>query len=874
MNTEKLIAILRSSLGDNYILDREELLNRVLFFSKGLSLDLSRDEIIAISRDLEEEIQCTMEIGATLIDQTPHNKKWVIQNREQIEWFYWGRYKQQLVINGFGPQVVGQMDIVTDDILGLLQNPKDEGSWQRKGLVVGHVQSGKTANYSALITKALDSGYKVVIVLAGLLNSLRKQTQGRIDFGVVGLDSSLMSQNIPLKEKLIGVGKIDARLKPVTITTANTDFKKVNATSLQTEIEQYSRPLIFVIKKNVSILKNLVEWLKSNNYDLSEQPMLLIDDEADHASINTRNDDLDPTKTNALIRELLDIFPKNVYLGYTATPFANIFINPETPEEMMSDLFPENFIMTLEAPSNYFGSSKIFIDESNNYVREVDDYKQFLSHKHNKNDLPTHIPESMKHAIRVFILVCAIRRIRGQRDRHNSMLVNVSRFTDIQSNVRILIHNYLSSLRSAITNYSKLPFQEAIKNGHIKELYGSWMTEYQNTSITWNEIQSTLIKSISPIEVIEVNNSSQAEKEIDYSARNYPNGRSLIAIGGLSLSRGITLEDLSISYFLRNSMMYDTLMQMGRWFGYRIGYEDLCRIYMTSTAKGWYEYIAEATEELRREFIKMGKIGKSPMEFGLAVRNHPDSLIITARNKMRSSQTIVRDIDLDGAFIQTNSFYDSNSIIQDNLMLGNNLVQSLNHLYTKRYLGTNIFWSGVNYTTVHEFVESYKNHPKSSLTDSQSVAKYVNQLADELGYKEWNIIFVNPTDSKSSKKIHKYEQLKSFHLGLRNNANIDESCITLNKGSLFAGVNNLKKIDVNNSDDREIPALFLQLIDCRDKDDVHLTPHGLIGYGIAFPGTKSSAKIKKLATYQVNTVWMRKQYEQEIETDDDLGDDL
>ena len=195
--------------------------------------------------------------------------------------------------------------------------------------------------------------------------------------------------------------------------------------------------------------------------------MLLIDDESDHASINTKKDDLDPTRTNERIRELLNLFPKSIYLGYTATPFANIFINPETPKEMMNDLFPENFIKTLDAPSSYFGGTKIFTEDKLDVIREIDDYGDFLPLKHKKEQLPDFIPDSLMEAIRCFILVGAIRIIRGDKQKHNSMLVNVSRFTGIQSRTRILIHNYLSDLKNAVSNHFALSENDALKNSEM-----------------------------------------------------------------------------------------------------------------------------------------------------------------------------------------------------------------------------------------------------------------------------------------------------------------------------------------------------------------------------------------------------------------------
>ena len=305
------------------------------------------------------------------------------------------------------------------------------------------------------------------------------------------------------------------------------------------------------------------------------------------------------------------------------------FINPDSVDDMMKDLFPENFIKTLDAPSNYFGGEAgFFVENSLNAIREIDDYETFLRLKHKKDEFPDSLSESLCiEAVKNRCLIRAVRILRGREFKHNSMLVNVSRFTDIQSELRVMIHGYLTQIRDAIFSNYALSREEALKNSCMDGLFETWETEFSSIEFDWKEIQGVLKKSIAPIDVIEVNSSKNAEKEIDYSERSYPKGRHIIAVGGLSLSRGITLEGLTTTYFLRNSIMYDTLMQMGRWFGYRQGYEDLCRIYMTEQARSWYEHISIATDELRDEFKRMDELNKTPGDFGLSVRNHRTLLL-------------------------------------------------------------------------------------------------------------------------------------------------------------------------------------------------------------------------------------------------------
>jgi hypothetical protein len=623
---------------------------------------ISENEILIVTKRLETRFDITMGIGSILKanDYIP----WLDDARSEIDWYYWERYKWLLSKNGFSPNVIQSLDMVSNKIIDHLENPEKDGSWARKGLVVGHVQSGKTANYTGVITKAADSGYKVIIVLAGLIRPLRDQTQIRIDEGFIGLDSSKQLDVSSLKEKRIGVGFKDYSRTPISLTTSTQDFKNKIANQLGAQIKHFNEPVVLVIKKNVSILKNLINWLKSNNLELNNVPMLLIDDEADHASINTRKEDEDPTTTNKRIRELLSLFDKNSYLGYTATPFANIFIDPESENEMLNDdLFPRDFIISLDAPSNYMGARRIFDDDSNlDILREIDDYTDILPLKHKKDDFPEILPLSLKEAIRSFILIKTIRNLRGQSKKHNSMLINISRFTDIQSHLKLLVHDYLTELRDSIANHFSLSEKEALNNSHFVDLKRLWDKEFNTAEYSWADIQKELKKAVSPIKVIEVNSSRNSEP-LDYNMNDFPNGRNLIAVGGISLSRGLTLEGLTVSYFLRNSVMYDTLMQMGRWFGYRTDFEDLCRIYMSEEAISWYSHISKATEELRNEFKNMEKAKMTPRDFGLSVRSHPESLIVTARNKMRSGRNIIRKISLEGRLVETSILIKSKEVV-------------------------------------------------------------------------------------------------------------------------------------------------------------------------------------------------------------------
>jgi len=309
----------------------------------------------------------------TLFNNEGH-VRWLNADRKS-DWRYWSRYNDWME-EKLPSSALESMDESTDQILGLLEDPEREGTWDRRGLIVGHVQSGKTGNYTGLICKAADAGYKIIIVLAGLHNNLRTQTQIRLDEGFLGYTTVARPQDL----KLVGVGEIDndPQIRPNYATTQKLDFSEKAA---QLGITSRDMPLLFVVKKNKAILAQVLNWLSNHyadRYDhdreqkiINNQALLLIDDEADHASVDTRenpvgadgelNKEHQPTAINHGIRKILNLFAKKSYVGYTATPFANIFIhNRATTKALGDDLFPKAFISNISAPSNYIGPVKMF----------------------------------------------------------------------------------------------------------------------------------------------------------------------------------------------------------------------------------------------------------------------------------------------------------------------------------------------------------------------------------------------------------------------------------------------------------------------------------------------------------------------------------
>lgn len=716
----------------------ESLLEEVLAMLSNLDSSLGEAELKRIRSKLESTIGIQVSVGGVVREDA--HEPWLLDQKGKIEWHYWDSYKQLLVSQGWSPAVVRVLDEDTDNIITECGNPNLEEGWNIRGLVMGDVQSGKTASYSGVIAKAADAGYKVIVLLTGMIEDLRKQSQERLDFGFVGRDSrDVLGKNT--NRPAIGAGNYRSKSANV-LTSVDSDFLTANAQVLGgIPLKNINEPILFVIKKNVSPLKNLNEWLtaqmKISGLTQHHVPLLVIDDEADNASVNVKKEDEDPAKINAGIRDLLKKFSRSSYVAYTATPFANIFINPDKED----DLFPSNFIYSLNTPSNYIGASSIFLEDGKHHaqLRDIDDAEKIIPHVH-KKDLPINdIPESLKDAVRVFLISCAIRDIREEELRHRSMLVNVSRFTDVQKRISEKVGNFLWNLQEEIRQYlSSISWK---KHPELVELKTVFEDEYANSGVTWEQIREQLNESVASIKVVTINQKSAPEEKLDYSRyKNTEKGRRVIAVGGLTLSRGLTLEGLSVSYFYRNSKAYDTLLQMGRWFGYRPGYDDLFRIWMNSGAQNWYAHIANAVSELRTDFRRMSADRLPPLRFGIRVKAHPDTLIVTAQNKMRTGQEFVHSISFSGAGIET-AYVVKAHLSGQNIELVKQFLYELGQASAQK---NKYLWSGIKRQSVAQFLASLNisNLNMQFLPDPQTGERPLVKFIEDNPYEmleKWDI---------------------------------------------------------------------------------------------------------------------------------------
>lgn len=682
----------------------EDLLTDVMAKLKLLFGDM---ELEPTRRQLEAKIGLNMSPGEGLT--SGENEPWVEDSKASIKWTYWDSYVKQLQSQGFTGPVLRAIDEDTDNILTECGNPSTKDGWRIQGLVMGDVQSGKTANYCGLISKAADAGYKIVVLLTGMIEELRSQSQERMDEGFVGQDSNeiLGGQQGPL----IGAGRFREAI-PNVLTSVSSDFLTANQRSLKgIPLQNLSEPLLLVMKKNTTPLRRLIEFLKHQMHRGAKQldvPLLVLDDEADNASVNAKKDE-DPARINGLIRELLGQFRRASYVGYTATPFANVFINPD-PDR--NDLFPSNFIYSLKPPSNYVGAASIFMEEGRlaGQLIDINDAEQVFPEKHKKDLEITELPESMEDAIGIFLISCAIRDLRGEPLTHRSMLINVSRFVGVQEKLADIVKERLYSLVSEIKQYLAA---DGIWERHapLVRLEHLYREQYAGCGIAWGDVRKKLYDSVASVKVLTINQKTEAEDKLNYRQyRNTEKGRRVIAVGGLTLSRGLTLEGLCVSYFYRNSKAYDTLLQMGRWFGYRPGYEDLCRIWMAPAAQDWFGHIAEVVAELRSDIRHMHVNRLPPSRFGIRVRSHPDTLLVTAQNKMRNSDEVEVEASFSGRGTETPVLPRSIAVNAENSRATTHFLRKLGK---SELTGTRHIWRSVPAAEVGAYLQSLDISPQN-----------------------------------------------------------------------------------------------------------------------------------------------------------------
>ncbi|WP_035399118.1 Z1 domain-containing protein [Exiguobacterium sp. OS-77] len=836
-------------------------------------------------RELEVEFDVQTNLGIVVMGEEQKQRDytwWTMKEKIERENYYSDNYKK-FISNSLPNEVIKVIEEDTDAIMNHLGNPSDD-QFERYGMVVGHVQSGKTANYSSLVCKAADAGYKFIVIIAGAMNNLRNQTQERLNASFIGRDI----------DKKIGVANLAGYRedkRPISLTSKLKDFNRADANrnSQGISLDSITSPVIVVIKKNTSTLKNVIQWITTHySQGVENHAMLLIDDESDYASINTKDEE-DPTKINEKIRALLKLFKKSSYVAYTATPYANIFIDHNTDTENLGkDLFPEDFIYCLSAPSNYFGAEKIFLDKKKTHFYEVEDVEDIIPFNHKKDYKLPCLPESMKEAMRSFLINIAIRHLRNQENKHNSMLIHATRFTEVHKNIAGHVEKYFKDL-SEVISIDGLKEKHYEKNEHLEDLKNTFEIHYKdNIEFEWESIIKKIAKFISKILIVQVHKDTKIKLEYrDDIASN------VIAIGGTSLARGYTLEGLSVSYFLRNTIFYDTLMQMGRWFGYRPGYEDLCKIYTTNEIFDRFNTITEATLDLVSDLNDMARNEMTPRDFGLAVKQHPDSgLQVTAKNKLKNSESLYYEMKLDGHLKETSWIIKDKEKNEQNINLIKNLIENkITPYYTQpkpRY------WIDVPKNVVSEFINNFSIYevPDDDFgMRSKMPIKFIKQYIESVdtfwdvaiysGNSEQRLDIENLEGFYQERKINDRGRFYEIEHRQVSSGNAENIAITVEE------YNEIKNIKRKNKEDRKIvkeqkkenelnevelysvrkavrnimkkPLLMLHIIDGHLVDSKIKTDKAekvnLAAFGISFPGgIKSMTRNVRL---QVNSVYLR-----------------
>lgn len=702
----------------------------------------------------DDEYNSTLEKLTATLNVSFGESYSVESNQKLIPWFEsyykdlgntrWDRYVDYLQNQKrFEPAVLNGMRENLFKITDLLGDPNGV-NFKRKGLIVGDVQSGKTANYVGLMNLATDAKYKLIIVLTGTTNTLREQTQARIEDGL-GINSS---SNVSRGVSSIKNKDYENFMTPIYLTSRVSDFNK-NSINNAISLEQTKVPIVIVTKKNTNALRNIYSWIdeysRRHNHDHIDSSLLLIDDEADFASVNTRKEEESPTAINSSIRKILELFTKSSYIGFTATPFANIFINPESEDDMYGqDLFPSDYIYVLGESKEYLGVQQIYAKSGERgdmlvplTAEHIED--TYLPLKHKKDSPFENLSPSMIDSINLFFMANVIRDLRGDHTAHRSMLFNISRFSDMHIKIKNVVLEHVIKLQKDIRLNSKLPIGEALKKESIFSMKKSFDKHYSSLKegYSFEYLLKNMNNSVHRINVAVINKDN---KGVNYLA-NEKTGERVIVIGGFALSRGLTLEGLMISYYRRNSVMYDSLLQMGRWFGYRPNYDDLVKIYMSEDVISDFEFIAMATKELKEDLEMNSNRGLTPRQFGIRVRSGQIGLIITARNKMRTGQDMTASVDFSKDIVET-------------------LAVSTDDKATNEH----------NRNIIKEFIETNKKHLKNKVhpnkadalpglvdVDKVHVIQFLKEFAPAQGSKFDSSLVIKWLNSNDSSLLDKWD---------------------------------------------------------------------------------------------------------------------
>ncbi|WP_062378845.1 Z1 domain-containing protein [Demequina pelophila] len=633
----------------------------------------------------------------------------------------WPAVSAALTRSGWDSAGIDSLDSSSTRIMSLLNHPK-EAAFASKGLVVGYVQSGKTTSFTSVIAKAADRGYKLFIVLSGIHNGLRRQTQKRLVSQLVEPNPALWSQ----------LTELDHDFTP--LANPASYFGAKNKTHV-----------ICVVKKNATVLRKLAEWLEHAGSYLDDCPTLIVDDEADQATVATKS-------INPLILRIMATLKRSVYLGYTASPFANLLIDPSA-----EDLYPRDFVVNLPKPAGHFGTEVLFgrhalegetaddVDDGYDMIRIVPDEDIDLVRPASRAVTDGFVPEitaTMERALNYFLLATSARRVRGTGNPHNTMLIHTSVNTSVHNSFREPLQAFLDGAKACIDAPET---RSALSRLWAEETSMVDAPEFGESAVPFDDLYEHLPSVIEDCSVIMDNSSS--DDRLDYDSGPVV----AIAVGGNTLSRGLTLEGLSVSYFVRSASAYDTLLQMGRWFGFRHGYADLPRIWMTEELNRWFRHLATVEYEMRRDIDSYMTEDRTPLDFAVRLRTHP-ALRVTAAAKMRDAVTAASSYGKKR--VQTHYFDLNEDWLQRNVEAADSLVAAaLDGGTVPEQAGNGrVLLRDVDYSHIVEFLTQYQFHDEWTEATPDLLRAYIERRVQRAGsLKKWNVALIgNPVKDAAS----------------------------------------------------------------------------------------------------------------------------
>lgn len=673
-----------------------------------------------------------------LVEDTDDKNNWYPGADSMVDARFWPRLKDHLLTaKRWTPEAVQSIDDASNRIVAWLQSPW-ASSIKTRGLVVGYIQSGKTANFTAVIAKAADAGYRFFIILSGTKTSLRSQTQQRLERELIQLNSEIW-------------------FSP----TTQFDFREGGNVNYFLADKKHDKVLC-VVKKNAAVLKKLITWLKSASPDVLRRcPFLIIDDEADEASINTAKNQMntdpentDRTAINRHLVSLLNMLPKAAYIGYTATPFASVLIDPRP-----GDLYPRDFIVALPKPSGHFGTEKIFgrerllQDDTDEEYKGIDMVRIIpqeelpdLKPPTNEHSFEPSVTPSLMEALHYFWMAAAARIARGQGSDHSTMLIHTTQLITVHNNTRAEVERYRKWFLGELLGANANAAFTLLANQWNEEAKRVPSTNMGYTLVEFEQLQPYLLNAIERTEVVVDNSRSQYRLSYDGDAKIQ------IAIGGNTLSRGLTLEGLLVSFFVRAANTYDTLLQMGRWFGYRPGYADLPRMWMTAELKGYFFDLATIEAEIRRDIENYALRGIKPSEFGVRIRTHPD-LAVTATAKMQHA--VHAKVSYDGHPVQTVLFdYLNAKWLEQNITATDSFIAKLvQEGHTPTGVNGHQTFYQVPASEVITFLQRYQFHPNSRELSSKLLVTYIRNQNKYGLLKHWNVVVRGVINKKTRGSI-------------------------------------------------------------------------------------------------------------------------